>query len=133
MLSALEVQQKAIEDQQAATMASLDEQFRYMNLPAEQQEAYIQQYQQAFKQQQELSEQQKKLVEKGAWSRRLRNVRLLLILSHIEATNILRQNVLYLMIVNMPSEEDMANAREQTASSNESQPDPNLSLSMVEV
>ncbi|KAF4943719.1 hypothetical protein FGADI_13218 [Fusarium gaditjirri] len=89
--SAMANQEQLIRDQQSAQMANLISMLQGMNLTREEQQAYIQQYESAYELQLQQLQDQSELLENG--QRRI------------------NRNILYLMIVNLPSPEEMEAAR----------------------
>ncbi|KAJ9607130.1 hypothetical protein H2200_008202 [Cladophialophora chaetospira] len=93
MQASLQAQTQAVQEQQSAMMESLRQQLTQMDLPQEQEQAYIKQYEDAFQLQEQQLSQQSKLVKNGAGQ--VRRI----------------WNVSYLMIVEIPSNERIATAR----------------------
>ncbi|CAK7267597.1 hypothetical protein SEPCBS119000_002631 [Sporothrix epigloea] len=91
MQSVVAVQEQAVRDQQAAQMAQLDQVLEGMDLTPAQRQDYIQQYESAYEQQLQQLQQQTDLLEQG--QRRI------------------NRNILYLLIVNMPTEAELEAAR----------------------
>ncbi|RBQ80364.1 hypothetical protein FVER14953_12583 [Fusarium verticillioides] len=91
MRSAMADQEQLIRDQQSAQMANLISMLQGMDLTAEEQQAYIQQYESAYEIQLQQLQDQSELLENG--QRRI------------------NRNILYLMIVNLPSPEEMEAAQ----------------------
>ncbi|CAK7222647.1 hypothetical protein SBRCBS47491_004930 [Sporothrix bragantina] len=89
--SAMADQEQAVRSQQAAQMAQLDQVLQGMNLTPEQRTEYIQQYESAYELQLQQFQQQSDLLEQG--QRRI------------------NRNILYLLIVNMPTEAELEAAR----------------------
>ncbi|CAK7263296.1 hypothetical protein SEPCBS57363_000495 [Sporothrix epigloea] len=92
MQSAMAVQEQAVREQQAAQMAQLDQVLEGMNLTPAQRRDYIQQYENAYTLQLQQLQQQTDLLEQG--QRRI------------------NRNILYLLIVNMPTEAELEAARD---------------------
>ncbi|KAB8070022.1 hypothetical protein BDV29DRAFT_181698 [Aspergillus leporis] len=113
MQTALATQEKAVREQQTLGMARLHQQLQMMNLSLEQQRDYVQKYQDAYDLQLQQIQQQAEWVTQG--QRRI------------------TQNILYLMIVNMPSEAEMAAAREQLNVMCQGQPVNNMTVTAVNV
>lgn len=76
MQSSLEAQSRAMQEQQSAMMESLGQQLALMRLPPEQEQAFIKQYQDAFKLQDQQLSQQAELVNAGTSPARTILVRL---------------------------------------------------------
>ncbi|CAK7224210.1 hypothetical protein SEUCBS140593_005495 [Sporothrix eucalyptigena] len=91
MRSAKATQEQAIRDQQAAQMANLNQVLQGMGLTPEQQQDYIRQYESAYELQLQQFQQQSELLEQS--HRRI------------------NRNILYLLIVNMPTEAELEAAR----------------------
>nr|RBQ87687.1 hypothetical protein FVER53263_12583 [Fusarium verticillioides] len=91
MRSAMADQEQLIRDQQSAQMANLISMLQGMDLTAEEQQAYIQQYESAYEIQLQQLQDQSELLENG--QRRI------------------NRNILYMMIVNLPSPEEMEAAQ----------------------
>ncbi|KAF5985796.1 hypothetical protein FCOIX_1911 [Fusarium coicis] len=91
MRSTMANQEQLIRDQQSAQMANLISMLQGMDLTAEEQQAYIQQYESAYEIQLQQLQDQSELLENG--QRRI------------------NRNILYLMIVNLPSPEEMEAAQ----------------------
>ncbi|KAK5064776.1 hypothetical protein LTR84_000610 [Exophiala bonariae] len=115
MQSSLDAQTQAIQKQQEAMMNSLHQQLTLMNLPPEQERAYIQQYKDAFQLQEQQLAQQTKLLNSGAGhGRRI-------------------WTLSYLMIVEIPSDEQIATACESLKASDGRQFGPELTMQAVEI
>ncbi|KAF5632677.1 hypothetical protein F52700_6213 [Fusarium sp. NRRL 52700] len=113
MHSALAEQEQAIRDQQALQMSNLGSVLQGMGLTPEQQRSYIEQYESAYELQLQQFQQQSELMEHG--QRRI------------------NRNILYLMIVNMPSEEELEAARRQKSVQNSRQISNDVSIQTVNV
>ncbi|KAF5536398.1 hypothetical protein FMEXI_10344 [Fusarium mexicanum] len=93
MRSAMAEQEQAIRDQQALQMSNLGSVLQGMGLTPEQKRSYIEQYESAYELQLQQLQQQSELLE-----HRQRRI---------------NRNILYLMVVNMPSGEELDAARRQ--------------------
>ncbi|CAK7209645.1 hypothetical protein SCUCBS95973_000510 [Sporothrix curviconia] len=89
--AAMATQEQAVRDQQTAQMAQLDQVLQGMDFSPAQQQDYIQQYESAYEMQLQQFRQQSDLLEQG--QRRI------------------NKNILYLLIVNMPTEAELEAAR----------------------
>ncbi|KAL1889510.1 hypothetical protein Sste5346_008888 [Sporothrix stenoceras] len=96
MRTAMAAQEQVVRDQQAAQMANLDQVLQGMDLTLEQRQEYIRQYESAYELQLQQFQQQSYLLEQG--HRRI------------------NRNILYLLIVNMPTEAELEAARSGTSS-----------------
>ncbi|PWN86779.1 hypothetical protein FA10DRAFT_263046 [Acaromyces ingoldii] len=97
------IQEQAIQDQQRLMTDALQQQAHSMGLSVEQEQAFLRQYQDAYDSQLRQMQEQVKMLKNGQLQRRI------------------VRNILYLMIVNMPSETEMAAARVQV---NKKRPGP---------
>ncbi|OAL30796.1 hypothetical protein AYO22_01416 [Fonsecaea multimorphosa] len=113
--AAMASQEQAIREQQSAMMATMQQQLQAMNLPPEQQQEYLKQYQDLYSLQLQQIQQQSDLVEKGQWQRRI------------------VRDILYLMIVDMPSDAEMAAARRQLNSAGQAEPTEDVKFTTVDV
>ena len=77
MQSSLRAQTQAIQEQQSATMDGLRQQLRLMDLPPEQEQGFIKQYEDAFRLQEQQLSQQAELVNTGTGQVRTIWVRLI--------------------------------------------------------
>lgn len=135
MQSSLHAQTQAIQEQQSATMDSLRQQLKLMNLPPEQEQAMIKQYDDAFRLQEQQLSQQAELYNTGTGQMRTIWVRLIrgLFIIHLMLTDNLLQNVSYLMIVEIPSDEQIAAARRNLEASDGRQFGPEVAMRTVEI
>ncbi|TPX18557.1 uncharacterized protein E0L32_002414 [Thyridium curvatum] len=101
MRSAMAAQEQAIRDQQSLQMANLNQVLQGMGLTPEQQRDYVKQYEQAYEMQLQQFQQQSELLEHG--QRRI------------------NRNILYLLIVNMPTGAELEAAQNQELPSNNQQ------------
>lgn len=115
MQSSLHAQTKAIQEQQAATMENLGQQLKLMNLPPAQEQAYIKQYEDAFQLQEQQLSQQAKLVNNGTGQ--MRTI----------------WNVSYLMIVELPTDEQIATARRNLEASDGRQLGSEVAMETIEI
>ncbi|KIW23398.1 uncharacterized protein PV07_11599 [Cladophialophora immunda] len=113
--AAMASQEQAIREQQSAMMVAMQQQLQAMNLPPEQQQEYLKQYQDLYSLQLQQIQQQSDLVEKGQWQRRI------------------VRDILYLMIVDMPSDAEMAVARGQLNSAGQVQPTDDVRFTAVDI
>lgn len=100
----LGAQTQAIHDQQAAMIDSLRRQLVLMNLPPEQEKAYMEHYMAGFELQEQQLRQQADFI--NSQTGQVRKIRVLLTRSYTRTrhTNCFVQNVSYLMIVEVPSD-----------------------------
>ncbi|KIW19491.1 hypothetical protein PV08_00063 [Exophiala spinifera] len=108
-----EAQERAIQEQQSIVMAGLQQQLQAMSLSPAQQQQYIKQYQDIYEGQLQQVRQQSDLFTKGKLHRRI--------------------DVLYLMIVDMPSDEEMETARTQLRTSGQTRATNKVKFATVAV
>ncbi|OAP63363.1 hypothetical protein AYL99_02590 [Fonsecaea erecta] len=113
--AAMASQEQAIREQQSAMMTTMRQQLQAMNLSPKQQQEYLKQYEDSYNLQLQQIQQQSDFIEKGQWQRRI------------------VRNILYLMIVDMPSDAQMAAARSQLNSGGEVQPTDDVKFTTVKV
>jgi len=113
--AAMAFQEQAIREQQSAMMATIQQQLQAMSLPPEQQQEYLKQYQDLYGLQLQQIQQQSDLVERGQMQRRV------------------VRDILYLMIVDMPSDAEMAVARKQLNDAGQVQPTNDMKFTTVDV
>ncbi|KAI1322412.1 hypothetical protein F5Y16DRAFT_41407 [Xylariaceae sp. FL0255] len=115
MQSSLRGYAEAAQEQQLATMDNLRKQLALMNLTPEQEESMIKQYEDAYQLQEQQLRQQEQLYNKGIGP--VRKI----------------YNVSYLMIVEIPSEEQIAKARRYLEASCGKQVDTDVSMGTLEI
>ncbi|EXJ69489.1 uncharacterized protein A1O5_07525 [Cladophialophora psammophila CBS 110553] len=108
-------QEQAIREQQSALIATMQQQLQAMNLQPEQQQEYLKQCQDLHSLQLQQIQHQSDWVEKGQWQRRI------------------VRDVLYLMIVDMPSDAQMVVARRQLNDAGQVQPTDDVKFTAVDV
>ena len=131
-------QEQAIREQQSAMMATIQQQLQAMSLPPEQQQEYLKQNQDLYGLQLQQIQQQSDLVERGQMQRRVVRVEFTSPLFTLPCrvrslTTCKFQDILYLMIVDMPSDAEMAVARKQLNDAGQVQPTNDMKFATVDV
>lgn len=134
MEMSLQTQNQAMLEQQSATMESLHQQLKMMKLSPEQEQAYMKQCTDAFELQEQQMSQQAQMMKNGTGPVRKIWVRLYsLLCKESMITDSLFQNVSYLMIVEMPSGEEIATARRNLEASSGKKSGSEVAMSTVEI